>query len=267
MSDKQATVLRRILQRKREELRARRAERPLSAIESELRALPPCRGFAAALQARVAAGHNGIIAESKKASPSKGIIREAYDPAAIARSYERGGATCISVLTDADFHGSGACLQAARAACDLPILRKDFIIDAYQVAESRAMQADCILLIAAALSDSQMAELYGAAQEHGMDALIEVHNRAELDRALPLEAPLLGINNRDLHTFKTDLNTTWNLLPHIPKGRLPITESGILKPAHIDAMHERGVCAFLVGEAFMRAADPGAKLKEWFGTD
>ena len=224
-----------------------------------------CRGFAAALRARVAAGQPAVIAEIKKASPSKGVLREDFHPADIARRYERGGAACLSVLTDRDFfQGCDAYLQEARAACRLPVIRKDFILDPYQVLEARLLGADCILLIAACLDDTRMAELNAQALELGMDVLIEVHDRAELERALPLPGQLIGINNRDLRSFRVSLDTTLGLLDAIPPDRLLVTESGILTRDDVALMRAHGVHAFLVGEAFMRAADPGAALEQLF---
>ncbi|NJD06961.1 MAG: indole-3-glycerol phosphate synthase TrpC, partial [Methylococcaceae bacterium] len=203
----------------------------------------------------------------KKASPSKGVLREDFQPAEIARSYEAGGAACLSVLTDRDFfQGCEDYLQEARAACALPVIRKDFIIDRYQVYEARAIGADCILLIAAALGDARMAELAGLATELGMDVLVEVHDAEELARVLPLGLPLVGINNRNLRSFEVDLRTTLDLLPHIPAGTIVITESGILQPPDVALMRQHGVHAFLVGEAFMRADDPGARLAELFSS-
>ena len=258
-------ILRRILARKREEVAERAAHSSLASLEGRITEQESTRGFAQALQAVVAAGDPAVIAEGKKASPSKGVIRADFDPADIAASYQRGGATCLSVLTDVDFfQGADSYLQQARAACDLPVLRKDFTVDSYQVVEARAIGADAILLIVAALEQSQMIELAATAREVGVDVLVEVHDRAELERALELDTPLIGINNRDLRSFDTSLDTTWRLLQHIPEDRLVITESGIHSVDHVSAMRERNVNAFLVGEAFMRAADPGAKLGELF---
>ena len=266
MTGNTPTVLRRIIERKWQEIEERRSVAPEGELQLRATEQDACRGFVAALQSRVARGDTAVIAEAKRASPSKGLIREDFDPAAIAASYESGGAACLSVLTDVDFfQGSDVHLQRARAACRLPVIRKDFVVDPYQVLEARAIGADCILLIVAALDDGQMAELYAAATELGMDVLIEVHDRLELERSLSLGAELVGINNRDLHTFETRLETTWELLEHIPADRVVVTESGINTSGDVAAMRERGVHAFLVGEAFMRAPDPGDRLRELFG--
>ena len=260
-------VLKRILQRKAEEVAERSGRLPLTALRAQAEAGAPLRDFVDALRRRVAAGRPGVIAEVKKASPSKGVLREEFRPAEIARSYEQGGAACLSVLTDVDFfQGSDAYLQEARAACGLPVLRKEFMIDPYQVYEARAMGADAILIIVSALDDSLMQELAVLAGELGLAVLVEVHDGAELERALRLATPLMGINNRNLHTFETRLETTLDLLDSIPEDRLVVTESGILTPADVALMQEHGVNAFLVGEAFMRADDPGARLAELFGT-
>jgi indole-3-glycerol phosphate synthase len=265
MSSQTPTILREIIARKWQEVAQHSAVCPVSELQRRIDEQAPCRGFTAAMAQRVDGGHSAVIAEAKRASPSKGVIREVFDPAAIARSYERGGATCLSVLTDVDFfQGADSYLQAARAACVLPVIRKDFIVDSYQVLEARAIGADCILLIVAALEDAQMAELNSVARELGMDVLIEVHDREELERSLPLGNTLVGINNRNLHNFETRLATTWDLLAHIPTDRLVVTESGIHTEAHVVSMRERGVHAFLVGEAFMRAEQPGEKLAELF---
>jgi indole-3-glycerol phosphate synthase len=259
-------ILRRILERKTEEVAARSALVPLAALKRQAEAAPPVRGFVEALQARVEDGVPAVIAEIKKASPSKGVLREDFDPAAIARSYESHHAACLSVLTDVDFfQGADSYLQAARSVCRLPVLRKDFTVDPYQVYEARALGADCVLLIVAALADRQMTELAELAHELGMDVLVEVHDQAELDRALPLEAPLIGINNRNLRTFETRLDTTLSLLTAIPDDRMVVTESGILSRADVELMRHNGVHTFLVGEAFMRAPDPGERLAELFG--
>jgi indole-3-glycerol phosphate synthase len=259
------TILRKILARKAEEIAERGAANSLASLEQSMQEQTAPRGFSAALQQRAAAGEPAVIAEVKKASPSKGVIREDFQPAKIASSYSDGGATCLSVLTDQDFfQGSDAYLQEARAACDLPVLRKDFTVDSYQVVEARAIGADAILLIVAALEDSQMHELAQTAAEVGVDVLVEVHDRAELERALELSTPLIGINNRDLHTFATRLETTLDLLSHIPADRLVVTESGIHTPEDVALMRAANVQSFLVGEAFMRAEEPGRKLRELF---
>jgi indole-3-glycerol phosphate synthase len=259
------TVLRKILARKDEEVGYRRARCSLSQLEQLIAEQTATRGFAAALTDRAALAQPAVIAEVKKASPSKGVIREDFHPAQIAESYQAGGASCLSVLTDVDFfQGADDYLKQARAACELPVLRKDFTVDPYQVVEARAIGADAILLIVAALEDSQMLELEQTAREVGLDVLVEVHDRAELDRALELATPLVGVNNRDLHTFDTSLQTTLDLLPHIPSDRVAITESGIHTAADVQLMREQNVHAFLVGEAFMRAEQPGERLRELF---
>ncbi|MFW6342772.1 MAG: indole-3-glycerol phosphate synthase TrpC [Halothiobacillaceae bacterium] len=258
-------ILRRIVARKHEEVRSRAAACPLDTLEKRAAMADAPRGFENALRRRIEAGEAAVIAEIKKASPSKGVLRPDFDPAAIARSYAAGGAACLSVLTDHDFfQGCEADLQAARAACDLPVIRKDFLVDPYQVIEARSIGADCVLLIVAALDDRQLAELHGLARGLGMDVLVEVHDRAELERALAVDVQILGINNRDLRSFEVSLDTTLALLDHVPAGRLVVTESGILSPADVRTMRERDVHAFLVGEAFMRVADPGARLNEMF---
>lgn len=259
-------ILRRILATKRAELEAARSSVPLAQMERRARAQAAPRDFAGALRARVAAGRPAVIAEIKCASPSKGLLREPFEPAAIARSYAAAGAACLSVLTDREyFRGAPEHLIEARAACDLPVLRKDFVVEPYQVYEARAMGADCILLIAAALAAGDMRGLERIAGELGMAALVEVHDAAELDAALTLATPLVGINNRDLRTFETRLETTLDLLPRVPADRLVITESGILTPADATRMRAAGVGAFLVGEAFMRAPEPGKALASLFG--
>jgi indole-3-glycerol phosphate synthase len=260
-----ATILDRIMARKREEVAERRVRVGLGELEQRAREQPPVRGFARGLQQRVSDGQPAVIAEIKKASPSKGVIRETFVPAEIAGSYQCGGAACLSVLTDVDFfQGADDYLRQARDACALPVLRKDFTADPYQVVEARAIGADAILLIVAALADGQMRELAHAAAEVGVDVLVEVHDRAELERALALATPLVGINNRDLRTFETRLETTTELLPHIPADRLVVTESGIHTREDVRRMRDHGVHAFLVGEAFMRAERPGEKLRELF---
>ena len=265
MSLQPPTILRAILARKAEEVAERRAAQSLASLESRISEQGAPRGFCAALQQRTAAGEPAVIAEVKKASPSKGVIRADFNPAQIAKSYQLGGATCLSVLTDQDFfQGSDAYLQQARAACDLPVLRKDFTVDPYQVVEARAIGADAVLLIVAALADEQMRELMQTAIDVGVDVLVEVHDRAELERALELPTPLIGINNRDLHNFDTRLATTLDLLPYIPGDRLVVTESGIHTAADVALMRDANVLAFLVGEAFMRADEPGEKLRELF---
>jgi indole-3-glycerol phosphate synthase len=255
-------ILTRILATKAKELAAAKAAIPLSEMRMRAGLSPAPRDFAGGLRAKIAAGRS---AEIKKASPSKGVLRPIFDPAAIARRYEAGGAACLSVLTDRDyFQGRPEDLSAAREACSLPALRKDFVIDEYQVLESRTLGADCILLIVAALEDVRLAALEACAHELGMGVLAEVHDASELDRALRLATPLIGINNRNLRTFDVSLETTLDLLPRIPADRLAVTESGILAPADVERMRARGVHAFLVGEAFMRAADPGAALAALF---
>jgi indole-3-glycerol phosphate synthase len=258
-------ILARILATKAKEVAAACAVKPLAALHEEVRGAPPVRGFVAALRDKIAAGAAGVVAEIKKASPSRGVLRPIFDPAGIAARYEAGGATCLSVLTDRDyFQGAPDHLVVARAACALPVLRKDFILDEYQVVESRALGADCVLLIVAALDDARLAALEAAAAELGMAVLAEVHDAAELERALRLATPLIGINNRNLRTFDVALETTLRLLPGIPRERIVVTESGILTPADVSRMRAAGVHAFLVGEAFMRAADPGAALRALF---
>jgi indole-3-glycerol phosphate synthase len=259
-------ILQRIVAVKRDELVAARALRSLASWRAEAEARRDVRGFEAALSAQVAAGGAAVIAEIKKASPSKGVLRSHFLPAEIAASYGAAGAAALSVLTDERFfQGCAAYLQQARAACTLPVLRKDFMIDEFQIVEARALGADAILLIAACLDDALMADLEACALALGMAVLVEVHDGAELDRALRLRTPLLGINNRNLRTFEVTLDTTLGLLPRVPAGRLLVTESGILGRGDVQRMRAAGVHAFLVGEAFMRAADPGAALAELFG--
>ena len=260
-----ADILNRIVATKRLEVAAASAARPLAAVEAEAAAQLAPRDFIGAIRARIGCGQPAVIAEIKKASPSKGIIRPDFRPAEIAASYAAHGAACLSVLTDRDyFQGCPEYLQAARAACDLPVLRKDFMVDAYQVAEARAMGADCILLIAACLSLAEMRALEAQAHGYGMAVLVEVHNGEELDAALQLETPLVGINNRNLRTFEVTLDTTLGLLERIPDERIVVTESGILAPADVALMRANRVQAFLVGEAFMRAPDPGVELARLF---
>ncbi|MGX5217893.1 indole-3-glycerol phosphate synthase TrpC [Pseudomonas segetis] len=260
------TVLEKILARKVEEVAARSRITSLGELEREARAADAPRGFAQALIEQAAAKKSAVIAEIKKASPSKGVIREDFDPAAIAKCYQDGGATCLSVLTDIDFfQGADHFLQLARNACTLPVIRKDFMIDPYQIVEARALGADCVLLIVSALDDGQMAELAATAKSFDLDVLVEVHDSQELDRALQtLDTPLIGINNRDLHTFEVNLETTLELLPRIPRERLVVTESGILNRADVELMEINEVYAFLVGEIFMRAEKPGAELERLF---
>ena len=258
-------VLKLILARKAEEIGQRMERTSLEDLVDCLDAAPAVRPFLAALQRRIDAGQPGVIAEIKRASPSKGVLREDFDPVAIARSYEQAGAACLSVLTDRDFfQGSEAYLEDARAATRLPVLRKDFIIDPYQVYEARVMGADCVLLIGAALDDPALRQLTALAHDLEMNVLVEVHSADELERALTLDARMIGINNRDLRSFETRLETTLDLLDRIPTGRLVITESGIHTREDVALMRARDVCAFLVGEAFMRASDPGTALRELF---
>jgi indole-3-glycerol phosphate synthase len=259
-----ADILEKILAVKREEVAAASATKPLAAIRAEAEAQAPARGFVDAIRTRVAAG-TAVIAEIKKASPSKGVIRADFRPAEIAADYERHGATCLSVLTDKPFfQGDAAYLREARAACALPVLRKDFLVDPYQVYEARAMGADAILLIVDALSLPLMQEMEAIAFSLGMSVLVECHDAAELDIALQLKTPLVGINNRNLRTFEVSLDTTLAQLGRIPADRIVVTESGILAPADVSLMSSRGVHAFLVGEAFMRAPSPGAELARLF---
>ncbi len=259
-------ILRKILARKTAEIAERGARLPLDELRRQVEKLPPPRPFLEALRRTISRGQPAVIAEIKRASPSKGLLRDPFQPAEIARSYAAAGAAALSVLTDRDFfQGHEDHLRAARAACDLPVLRKDFLIDPYQVYEARWIGADCILLIVAALDDAALRDLAQVAAELALDVLVEIHDAGELERALRIEAPLIGVNNRDLRTFNTRLETTLNLLPQIPADRLVVTESGIHTPADVALMREHGVQTFLVGEAFMRAADPGVKLAELFG--
>lgn len=255
------TVLRRICDRKLEEIQERKTTRSVEALKDEALAQSAPRGFIDSLRMRVSAGEPAVIAEVKKASPSKGVIREHFDPAELAKSYESGGATCLSVLTDIDFfQGADEYLLAARAACQLPAIRKDFTLDSYQIWESRALGADAILLIVACLDDAQLADLYAEAREAHLDVLVEVHDRVELERALTLDLDLVGINNRDLHTFDTSLQTTLGLLSDIPAGVTVVTESGLHTPADMKLMLDHGVSTFLIGESFMRQTSPGDAL-------
>lgn len=258
-------ILIKILQRKREEIAERSKRISINALIEQLKSADPARGFIASMEKKIKAGESAVIAEIKKASPSKGLLRENFNPAEIAKSYAQAGAACLSVLTDKDyFQGSEEYLQQARAVCDLPVIRKDFIIDPYQVYEARAINADCILLIVAALDDVKLLELSNLAQELKMDVLMEIHDADELERALKLPVKLIGINNRNLRTFETSLDTTLNLLDRIPDDRLLVTESGIHTADDVHRMRENNIHAFLVGEAFMRADNPGKALEELF---
>ena len=261
------TILKKIIDTKAQEVAARSKLLPLKEIKARALDMDAAelRGFYRAMQTKVNAGLPAVIAEIKKASPSKGVLREHFVPQDIAQSYEQGGAACLSVLTDRDyFQGHEDFLQQARAACSLPVIRKDFLVDPYQIYEARTINADCVLLIVSALSKMQLQDLEGIAHELGMDVLVEVHDEAELHTALTLKTPLLGINNRNLHTFELTLDTTFGLLPQVPAGKLLVTESGILSRDDVAAMRKRNVNAFLVGEAFMRAAEPGEELQKLF---
>ena len=258
-------ILKKILHRKVEEIAERSERLSLHQLRQRAHAADAPRGFIQALRARVNAGQAAVIAEIKKASPSKGVLREHFEPAAIASSYEKGGAACLSVLTDVDFfQGADDYLRQARAACSLPVLRKDFFVDPYQVYEARTLAADCILLIVAALSDSMLMELLTLAADLHMDALVEVHDAEEMERALATPAALIGVNNRNLRTFATNLNITLELLSAFPDDRLLVTESGIHSRDDVQRMRNQGVQVFLVGEAFMKAGEPGEKLAELF---
>ena len=258
-------ILRRIVEVKHQEMVAAKARRSLASVRAEAESRRDVRGFERALRAKVAQGQPAVIAEIKKASPSKGVLREDFRPADIARSYEQHGAACLSVLTDEQFfQGHADFLQQARAACALPVLRKDFMVDDYQVFEARAWGADCILLIAACLDDAQMADLEATAQGLGLDVLVEVHDARELERALRLKTRLVGINNRDLRSFEVSLQTTLSMLKEVPADRLLVTESGILSRADVALMRAAAVHSFLVGEAFMRAPEPGEALAALF---
>jgi indole-3-glycerol phosphate synthase len=265
MTEKRPDILNRILATKQRELAERREQKSIDELQQQAHHVSPPRGFVAALRRRVDQGGAAVIAEIKIASPSKGVIREDCDPVAIAKSYQSGGASCLSVLTDREyFQGHEDYLTSARAACNLPVIRKDFIVDPYQVIEARAIGADCILLIVAALGDKELASLHAEARAQGMDVLVEVHDRAELERALELDLELIGINNRNLRTFDISLETTIDLLPLVPDGCLVVTESGIHSRNDIALMRDHDVHAFLVGEAFMRAPDPGQALADLF---
>ena len=258
-------ILNKIVSVKHEELTAARQRRSLASWREEAEQRHDVRGFVKALRDRVSQGRSAVIAEIKKASPSKGVIREHFVPAEIAQSYAQHGAACLSVLTDERFfQGHTAYLEQARQACDLPVLRKDFMVDEYQVHEARAIGADCILLIAACLDDAQMRDLEACAHALGMDVLVEVHDAPEMERALRLKTPLVGVNNRNLRTFEVSLDTTLALQSQVPADRLLVTESGILGPGDVRRMRDAGIHTFLVGEAFMRAPDPGAALAELF---
>lgn len=258
-------ILKKIIARKHEEIAERSQKVSLAEIIERAAAADPCRGFVDAMKNKIVAGQSAVIAEIKKASPSKGVMREHFVPAEIAASYEKSGAACLSILTDKDFfQGSEEYLQQARAACSLPVIRKDFIIDPYQVYEARAINADCILLIVAALEDAQMKALADLATQLGMDVLVEVHDAEELARALPLNLPLVGINNRNLRTFEVSLQTTLDMLDSIGDDRIVVTESAIHSVDDVKLMRDNAVNAFLVGEAFMRADDPGAQLAKLF---
>ena len=261
----QADILKKILDRKVEEIVERKSQRTLADLEASLSEASPPRGFVDAMRQRVSKKQHAVIAEIKKASPSKGVIREDFDPVSIAQAYEKGGATCLSVLTDQDFfQGADEYLVQARAACQLPVIRKEFIIDPYQVVEARAMGADCILLIVAALEQPQLVDLYQQAQDIGLDVLVEVHDREEMERALSLNLPMVGINNRDLRSFKTSLETTIDMLDMLPKNCFAVTESGINTRWDVERMEANSVFGFLVGEAFMREPDPRKALVALF---
>ena len=266
MNASRPDILNRILARKQQEIAERMQATSIDSLQQRAQEASLARGFVAALKSRVEQGEAAVIAEIKKASPSRGIIRESFDVVEIARSYATGGASCLSVLTDQDFfQGHEDYLIAARGACDLPVIRKDFIVDSFQILESRAIGADCILLIVAALDDEALVNLHQEARSLGMDVLVEVHDHSELERALNLDLELIGINNRDLHTFDTRLETTIDLLELVPADCLVVTESGILTRADVERLRAVNVHAFLVGEAFMRAPDPGAALGALFG--
>ena len=266
MDDSRPDILEKILRRKREEIAERSNTVSIEELKMQAAKADPVRGFIASIEQRIVDNKAAVIAEIKKASPSKGVLRENFDPAAIASSYDKHGAACISVLTDKDFFQGGEdYLQQARAACSIPVIRKDFIIDPYQVYEARAINADCILLIVAALDDAALQELLDLAHALGMDVLMEVHDEEELERALRTGARLIGINNRNLRTFDTSLSTTIDMLDKIPEDHIVVTESGIHTPDDVKLMRDNNVHAFLVGEAFMKAEEPGSKLAELFG--
>ncbi len=267
MSNNTPDILKKIVKRKYEEIAEREAKKSIDQLKEEALNASAIRPFVGAMQTNLSNNKSAVISEIKKASPSKGVMRENFNPANIAISYEKAGASCLSVLTDKDFfQGSEAYLQEARAACTLPVIRKDFMLEPYQVYEARAMGADCILLIVSILENDKLKTLYSLARELGMDVLIEVHDKDELLRSLPLGATLVGINNRNLRTFETSLDTTIDLLPLIPEDRIVVTESGIHKATDVARMRENNINAFLVGEAFMRVADPGSELNKLFFT-
>lgn len=266
MSIETPTVLKKILTRKSEEIADRKSVVSKQQLVAKLDSASAPRGFARALQAKIAAGNSAVIAEIKKASPSKGVIRENFNPVEIAQSYEAGGAACLSVLTDIDFfQGADQYLQDARAACHLPVIRKDFIIDEYQLYESRVLGADCVLLIVSALQPKELYSLHATALSLGLDVLVEVHDQRELEIALAVDNPMVGINNRNLHTFEVSLDNTFKLLDQIPQERIVITESGIHSANDVQQMRANNVHGFLVGEAFMRSEDPGQQLRRFFG--
>ena len=266
MSIETPTVLKKILARKAQEVADRKSVVSVEQLKAQLEYASAPRGFAKALQAKISAGESAVIAEIKKASRSKGVIREDCDPIAMAKSYELGGAACLSVLTDVDFfQGADQYLVDARAACNLPVIRKDFIIDEYQLYESRAMGADCVLLIVSALQPQELYSLHATALALGLDILVEVHDQRELEIALAVDNPLVGINNRNLHTFEVSLDNTFELLDQIPQNRIVITESGIHSGNDVQLMRDNNVHAFLVGEAVMRSENPGQQLKNFFG--
>ncbi len=260
-----SNILTKILARKVEEITQRQSQTSINELQQRIQQASSVRGFVNALQNKISSNQSAVIAEIKKASPSKGVIRPDFNPPEIARSYQQGGAACLSVLTDVDFfQGSDVYLQQARAACSLPVIRKDFIIDTYQIHEARALEADCILLIVAALDQPQLLDLYQCAQELSLDVLVEVHDEAEMERALRIDLPMVGINNRNLRTFETSLQTTINMLSMVPDNCFVVTESGIHSQADVALMRSHQVNAFLVGEAFMRAPDPGSELAAIF---
>ncbi len=260
-----SNILTKILARKVEEITQRQSQTSINELQQRIQQASTVRGFVNALQNKISSNQSAVIAEIKKASPSKGVIRPDFNPPEIARSYQQGGAACLSVLTDVDFfQGSDVYLQQARAACSLPVIRKDFIIDTYQIHEARALEADCILLIVAALDQPQLLDLYQCAQELSLDVLVEVHDEAEMERALQIDLPMVGINNRNLRTFETSLQTTINMLSMVPDNCFVVTESGIHSREDVALMRSHQVNAFLVGEAFMRAPDPGSELAAIF---